>query len=118
MGLRVRGARLPHEDQRRADEVLSSLGLGERLDYLPAQLSGGQKQRVAIARALASGPEIVFADEPTAALDHTSGMNVVAMLRSLGQTTGLTTVMVTHDPRVLEFADRIVALEDGKLKSR
>ena len=117
MGLRVSQRRSPTSDRERADDVLSALGLAERLDYLPAQLSGGQKQRVAIARALAAEPEIVFADEPTAALDHASGMNVVAMLRDLGRTTGLTTVMVTHDPRVLEFADRIVSLQDGRLIS-
>ena len=117
MGLRVSQRRSPKSDRERADDVLSALGLAERLDYLPAQLSGGQKQRVAIARALAAEPEIVFADEPTAALDHASGMNVVAMLRDLGRATGLTTVMVTHDPRVLEFADRVVSLQDGRLIS-
>ena len=85
------------------------------MDYLPANLSGGQKQRVAVARALVGNPDVVFADEPTAALDRESGMNVVKMLKKLGAARGTTTVMVTHDNRILEMADRIVTLEDGRI---
>jgi putative ABC transport system ATP-binding protein len=93
------------------------VGLGERLNYLPGNLSGGQKQRVAVARALVGNPEIVFADEPTAALDRESGLQVVRMLKALGEARGTTTLMVTHDPRILDLADRIVTLEDGRLVS-
>ena len=100
-----------------AAHTLTLLGLGDRVDYLPSNLSGGQKQRVAVARALVSNPEIVMADEPTAALDKESGMNVVQLLKRLGQVRGTTTVMVTHDNRILDLADRIVTLEDGAVVS-
>jgi putative ABC transport system ATP-binding protein len=115
MGLQVhgRGDRARHAVA--ADHLLGLLGLGKRLDYLPGNLSGGQKQRVAIARALVSNPDIIFADEPTAALDKESGRTVVEMLKALGKTRGTTTVMVTHDNRILEMADRIVTLEDGRI---
>jgi putative ABC transport system ATP-binding protein len=98
-----------------ARHALGLVGLGDRIDYLPANLSGGQKQRVAVARALVGDPDIVFADEPTAALDKDSGMNVVRMLKALGKERGTTTVMVTHDNRILDLADRIVTLEDGRI---
>ena len=115
MGLQVHGRGDPARQARAAEHLLTALGLGERIDYLPANLSGGQKQRVAIARALVSNPEVIFADEPTAALDHESGLLVVRMLRQLGAERGTTTVMVTHDNRILELADRIVTLEDGRI---
>jgi putative ABC transport system ATP-binding protein len=115
MGLQVHGRGDPSRQDAAAEHVLDLLGLGHRIDYLPANLSGGQKQRVAIARALASNPEIVFADEPTAALDHDSGLLVVRMLKQLGADRGTTTVMVTHDNRIFELADRIVTLEDGRI---
>lgn len=98
-----------------AAHMLALVGLEERLDYLPANLSGGQKQRVAVARALVGNPKIVFADEPTAALDKASGHNVVSLLKNLGRERGTTTVMVTHDNRILEMADRIVTLEEGRI---
>src|SRR4028118_221053 len=88
-----------------AGHILQLLGLGHRVDYLPENLSGGQKQRVAIARALVSNPEVVFADEPTAALDREAGLQVVQMLKALGRERGTTTLMVTHDNRILELAD-------------
>ena len=97
--------------------ALRLLGLGERLDYLPGSLSGGQKQRVAIARALVGNPEIVFADEPTAALDKESGYQVVKLLKELGRVRRTTTLMVTHDNRILDLADRIVTMEDGRIVS-
>ena len=117
MGLQVHGRGDPAEYRRAADHMLGLVGLGERLDYLPGSLSGGQKQRVAVARALVSNPEVVFADEPTAALDKDSGRTVVEMLRALGRERGTTTVMVTHDNGILELADRIVTLEDGRIVS-
>lgn len=115
MGLQVHGRGDPKRHASAADHVLDLLGLGERLDYRPANLSGGQKQRVAIARALVSNPDIIFADEPTAALDKVSGMAAVRLFKELGRTRGTTTVMVTHDSRILDLADRIVTLEDGRI---
>ena len=117
MGLQVHGRGDPVQQRRAAHHLLGVLGLDERLDYLPANLSGGQKQRVAVARALVSNPEVVFADEPTAALDKDSGHRVVELLKALGRERGTTTVMVTHDNRILDMADRIVTLEDGRIVS-
>ncbi len=115
MGLQVHGPGDPARQNAAIEHLLTLLGLGHRIDYLPGNLSGGQKQRVAIARALVANPEVVFADEPTAALDHDSGHLVVKMLKELGAARGTTTVMVTHDSRILELADRIVVLEDGRI---
>lgn len=115
MGLQVHGRGDPARHARAADHLLGLLGLGERLHYLPGNLSGGQKQRVAIARALVSNPDIIFADEPTAALDKVSGMAAVRLFKELGRSRRTTTVMVTHDPRILDLADRIVTLEDGRI---
>ncbi|MEM7487523.1 MAG: ATP-binding cassette domain-containing protein [Pseudomonadota bacterium] len=115
MGLQVHGPGRPGRQRAAAHHILGLLGLADRRDYLPGSLSGGQKQRVAVARALVSNPEVVFADEPTAALDKASGTVVVEMLRKLGRDRGTTTVMVTHDNRILDLADRIVTLEDGRV---
>lgn len=117
LGLEVHGPQATADWQRNASHLLGLVGLAERLDYLPSNLSGGQKQRVAVARALVGSPRIVFADEPTAALDKESGAQVVQMLKALGRQRGVTTVMVTHDNRVLDYADRIVTLEDGRIVS-
>ncbi len=118
MGLQVHGrVRDAGHYRAAAAHMLGLVGLDHRLDYLPQNLSGGQKQRVAVARALVGNPEVVFADEPTAALDRESGMNVVHMLKELGRQRGTTTVMVTHDGRILEQADRIITLEDGRVVS-
>lgn len=117
MGLQVHGRGNAEKQRKAAHYVLDLLGLADRRDYLPGNLSGGQKQRVAVARALVSNPEIILADEPTAALDKDSGHTVVEMLKSLGKARGTTTVMVTHDPRILELADRIITLEDGRIVS-
>lgn len=117
MGLQVHRLNDPEAERQAARHALSLVGLADRMDYLPGNLSGGQKQRVAVARALVGNPDIVFADEPTAALDKESGLNVVAMLKKLGELRGTTTVMVTHDNRILELADRIVTLEDGRIVS-
>jgi len=117
MGLQVHGAGDAQAQDRATEHMLGLVWLSSRIDYLPNNVSGGQKQRVAIARALVSNPEIVFADEPTAALDKESGLQVVRMLKDLGRERGTTTVMVTHDNRILDFADRIVTLEDGRIVS-
>jgi putative ABC transport system ATP-binding protein len=99
----------------RASELLDAVGLTPRADALPAQLSGGQRQRVAIARALAGDPGLILADEPTAALDRQSGQEVVTLLRDLARSRGAPILLVTHDPRILDIADRIVAMEDGRI---
>lgn len=117
MGLEVHGKGNTVRQRAASQHMLDLLALADRRDYLPGNLSGGQKQRVAVARALVANPEIVLADEPTAALDKESGHTVVEMLKSLGQVRGTTTVMVTHDPRILELADRIITLEDGRIIS-
>ncbi len=103
--------------RRRSQEMLTKVGLGERLNYHPEHLSGGQKQRVAIARALVSHPKILLADEPTAALDGKSGREVVNIMQSLARDQGCSILMVTHDNRILDIADRIVTMEDGHLTS-
>ena len=99
----------------RAQELLEQVGLGEKYNAFPADLSGGQKQRVAIARALAGDPGIILADEPTAALDSHTGRNVMEMMSELAHKRGRSVVIVTHDSRVLGFADRIVKIEDGAI---
>ena len=99
----------------RCQEGLEQVGLGHRLHYRPAKLSGGQKQRVAIARALVAGPKLLLADEPTAALDRESGRDVVDLFQRLAKEQQAGIVMVTHDNKVLDIADRIVALEAGAL---
>jgi len=96
-------------------QMLENVGLGHRLNYYPDDLSGGQKQRVAIARALVNHPKIVLADEPTAALDSKSGRDVVNLMQTLAKEQGCTILLVTHDNRILDIADRIVYMEDGKL---
>ncbi len=101
-----------------AEAMLAEVGLADRADYYPANLSGGQKQRVAIARALASHPKLVLADEPTAALDKKSGRDVVEVMQKLAKEQGCTILLVTHDNRILDIADRIVYMEDGRLVTR
>ncbi len=103
------------EVEQRAISLLSSVGLAEHIDYHPQNLSGGQKQRVAIARALVSHPKIVLADEPTAALDSKSGRDVVELMQKLAREQGCTILIVTHDNRILDVADRIIELEDGRI---
>ncbi len=98
-----------------AVSMLETVGLGNRAEYYPERLSGGQKQRVAIARALISRPKIVLADEPTAALDKKSGRDVVELMQKLAKEQSCTILLVTHDNRILDIADRIVYMEDGRL---
>jgi putative ABC transport system ATP-binding protein len=101
----------------RAAEVLTALGLGQRLHYKPANLSGGQRQRVAIARAIANRPRLILADEPTAALDASSGRDVVNLLKRLAEEKRTAILIVTHDNRILDVADRIVNMVDGRIVS-
>ena len=98
-----------------AAAMLGRVGLADRMTYYPEKLSGGQKQRVAIARALAPVPRLLLADEPTAALDRTSGRDVVDLFRSLANESGAGIVMVTHDNKILDIADRIINLDGGRL---
>jgi len=105
------------EARQKCEEMLAAVGLSKRIDYLPQQLSGGQKQRVAIARALVRNPKIVLADEPTAALDKESGREVVDLLHQLAKRQGCAILLVTHDNRILDIADRILTMEDGHLTS-
>ena len=114
LALDLRGIR-GKDASRRAEELLVEVGLKDRRHAFPADLSGGQKQRVAIARALAGDPPILLADEPTAALDSTSGRTVIELLLRLAHQHARAVVMVTHDPRVLSYGDRILHLEDGRL---
>ena len=95
--------------------ILEEVGLEDKLDFYPDSLSGGQQQRVAIARALVSKPQLVLADEPTAALDSKSGRNIVEIMQQLAKEQGCTILLVTHDNRILDIADRIIHMEDGRL---
>ena len=106
-----------HERKARSLSILDAVGLKERVAYYPENLSGGQKQRVAIARALVSQPKLVLADEPTAALDSKSGRDVVEIMQKLAQSQKCAILLVTHDNRILDIADRIVHMEDGCLVS-
>ncbi|MBL1175273.1 DevA family ABC transporter ATP-binding protein [Pantanalinema sp. GBBB05] len=115
MGLELHNHLSVADMQTQAAAMLEHVGLGNRLHYYPDDLSGGQKQRVAIARALVSRPKIVLADEPTAALDSKSGRDVVTLMQTLAKEQGCTILLVTHDNRILDIADRIVTMEDGKL---
>ncbi len=101
----------------RITSLLTRLGLGDRIHYKPNSLSGGQKQRVAIARGLVHKPKLILADEPTAALDEKSGREVVTLFQELARDEGCTIIMVTHDNRILDVADRIVNMVDGTIKS-
>ncbi len=109
----------PHitDRQTRAINILTAVGLADRTHYYPDNLSGGQKQRVAIARALVSQPQLILADEPTAALDSKSGREVVTLMQTLAKEQNCTILMVTHDNRILDVADRIIHMEDGYLIS-
>jgi putative ABC transport system ATP-binding protein len=117
IGVQVRGGVPDDLAQAAAARALDLVGLSDRRDYRPANLSGGQKQRVAVARALVGNPAMVLADEPTAALDKDSAADVVDLLKRLGKARGTTTLLVTHDNRILDRADRILTLEDGRIMS-
>ena len=101
--------------RREAERVLEEVGLGDRMDFLPRDLSGGQKQRVAIARALAGDPVVLLADEPTANLDSHVGTQVLEMFRSLAKKRNRALLVVTHDPKVRAYSDRVLQIRDGKV---
>ena len=103
--------------RRRASDALDEVGLASRMQLKPAELSGGEKQRVAIARALAKEPQLLFADEPTSALDAANGQIVIDTLHRIARTHGATVLCVSHDPRLTAHADRVLAMEDGKILS-
>lgn len=115
VALKVKGYRNGAERRREATHLLEQVGLASKLKNLPKDLSGGQKQRVAIARALAGDPQLIMADEPTAALDSQSGHAVIELLRKLAKEGDRTVLMVTHDPRLVDVADRVANLEDGAI---
>lgn len=109
-----------YDEKRRMDEagaMLNAVGLDDRLHYKPDKLSGGQRQRVSIARALVAKPKLVLADEPTASLDKVSGQEAVDILKKLAREQGAAILLVTHDYRILDLADRVVELEDGRIKT-
>jgi len=113
-GLRIAG--FPMAGRReRAEECLAAVGLRQRMHHRPAELSGGEQQRVAIARAMAHHPKVLFADEPTAALDSSMGLQVMRLLRSLVEKEGVTIVLTTHDPNMVELGDHIYSIQDGEI---
>jgi putative ABC transport system ATP-binding protein len=99
----------------RAVECLKLLGLGQRMHHLPQELSGGEQQRVAIARAIAHKPQVIFADEPTGELDTNTGLQVVKIFKELTESEGVTIIMTTHDPGLMELGDAVYELEDGEI---
>ena len=99
----------------RAKECLKLLGLGQRMNHLPQELSGGEQQRVAIARAIAHKPQVIFADEPTGELDTNTGLQVVKIFKELTQSEGVTIIMTTHDPGLMDLGDAVYELEDGEI---
>ena len=117
MGLQLHAGWSPAERAKRARELLTDVGLARHAERHPRELSGGERQRVAIARALAAGPRILLADEPTASLDRETGREIVSLIQRLARVHEVTVVLVTHDARILDVADRILALEDGRLSS-
>lgn len=118
MSLELHPGLSEHDRRLKAEAMLDAVGLSEHINYYPEHLSGGQKQRVAIARALASQPRIVLADEPTAALDKQSGRDVVDIMQRLAKQQGSAILLVTHDNRILDVADRLIHMEDGRLSSQ
>jgi len=105
-----------NEGLEKAEKLLSSVGLGERLQHRPTELSAGQQQRVAIARAMANDPAIILADEPTGNLDLNTGMEIIDILHGLNKTRGMTLIAATHDLKMIKASDRIVWMRDGKVE--
>lgn len=117
MGIEAQGRGLPPDADARCLAMLDTVGLADHARKRQEKLSGGQRQRVAIARALVADPRIVLADEPTAALDSKTGYEVIALIRQLARDRSMSVLMVTHDNRILGLADRIIEMEDGRLKT-
>jgi putative ABC transport system ATP-binding protein len=115
MGLEVQGPEAMRDARQRCAGMLAAVGLADALDAYPAQLSVGQKQRVATARALVAKPDLILADEPTSALDKATGRQIVDLLHALAKRQGSAILMVTHDNRILDIADRILEMEDGRI---
>ncbi len=113
-GLRLAG--YEGDRDKRIKEVLEIVGLGGRMSHMPAQLSGGEQQRVAIARAVAHSPKIIFADEPTGALDTASGITVMKLFKEIIEKEGITIVMTTHDPNLMQMGDKVYEMEDGEIR--
>ena len=118
LALELHDEQLEQNMDQLATEMLQNVGLGERVNYMPDDLSGGQRQRVAIARALVSKPKIILGDEPTAALDKESGRQVVKLMKQMAEENQTTIIMVTHDNKILDVADRIIIVDDGALASK
>lgn len=116
IALDVRGES-PGEGRRRAEEALKEVGLGHRLNSFPRTMSGGEQQRVAVARAIAGQPKLILADEPTAALDSENGQAVMALIAELAKDPNRAVLAVTHDPRIVAYADRVIRIEDGRIVS-
>ncbi len=113
-GLRL--AKYPYEKRKaRVTEVMTDVGLDKRMHHRPAEMSGGEQQRTAIARAIAHEPSVVFADEPTAELDTNTALHVVGLFKKLVAERGMTIIMTTHDPSMIDIADRVYTLEDGEI---
>jgi putative ABC transport system ATP-binding protein len=112
--LRLVGAD-PRVRDRRVRELLERVGLGDRMRHRPHELSGGEQQRVAIARALANGPSLLLADEPTGQLDSQTGRSIMQLLQELMRTEGMTAIVATHDPTLIDLADRVIELRDGRV---
>ncbi|MBE9215235.1 DevA family ABC transporter ATP-binding protein [Plectonema cf. radiosum LEGE 06105] len=117
MSLKLHSSIPVWEHRKRAEAILAAVGLTEFIDSYPEKLSGGQQQRVAIARALVAQPKLVLADEPTASLDSKTGRDVVDIIQKLAKEEGCSVLLVTHDNRILDIADRIIRMEDGKLQN-
>lgn len=112
----LRLAKYEGDRDARIKEVLSMVGLADRMYHLPNQMSGGEQQRVAIARAVAHKPKVIFADEPTGALDTASGLTVMKLFKDLVNKEGITIVMTTHDPNLMELGDVVYEMEDGEIR--
>lgn len=106
----------PDIAKQRAVELLELVGLGDRIHHLPSQLSGGERQRVSIARALSVDPNVILADEPTGNLDHKTGLSIMESLKEIQSKNNKTVIVVTHDPELLKYADRVVYLRDGRVE--
>lgn len=114
----LRLAEYKEDHDERIRQVLEMVGLGERMTHMPSQMSGGEQQRVAIARAVAHKPKIIFADEPTGALDTATGLAVMKLFQDLIRQEGITIVMTTHDPNLMELGDVVYEIEDGEIVGR